>query len=176
MGHSGRRAARCLRPRQVPRRHPAHDGHTPPRRGPGADQGRRAPHEGPARRRRRGEPGRRAATGLRRGLLQHLALPPPRPHLPRTPAAAPGRLRGVPRRLLAQRPGGIGKVQVPQPGPHAGGGGRPRLPLRKIPGQLDKPQPQARPERRRLRAPGGPGQPRHGHALRRAHTPLQRGE
>ena len=26
---------------------------------------------------------------LRRGLLQHLALPPPRPHLPRTPAAAP---------------------------------------------------------------------------------------
>ena len=32
------------------------------------------------------------------------------------------------------------------------------------------------PERRRLRAPGRPGQPRHGYGLRRAHTPLQRGE
>ena len=34
-------------------------------------------------------------------------------------AAAASRLRGVPRRLLAQRPGGLGQVQVPQPDSHA---------------------------------------------------------
>ena len=79
MGHCGRRAARCLRAGQVPRRHPAHDGHSPPRRSSGTDQGRGSPHEGPVGRRRHNEPGPGAAPSLRRSLLQHVALPTPRP-------------------------------------------------------------------------------------------------
>ena len=117
-------------------------------------------------RRGRNEPGRRAPTGVRAGLLQHVALPAPQPDLSRSVSAAAGRLRGVPRRLLAQRPGAPGQVQVPQPDSHAGGGGRPGLPAGEVPGQLDQPQPGARPERGRLRAPGRPGQPQHGHRLR----------
>ena len=176
MGDSGRRAARRLRAGQVPRRHSAHDGHSPPGRRPRADERSGAPHEGAAGRRRHNEPGPGAAPGLRRGLLQHLSLPAPRSCLPRAATAASGRFRGVPRRLLAKRPGGPGEVQVPQPDSDLGRSRRAGLPDREVSRQLGQPQPEARHERRRLRATGGSGQPRHGHGLRRAHPPLQRGE
>ena len=70
----------------------------------------------------------------------------------------------------------LGEVQVPQPDSDPGGSGRTRLLAGEVPRQLDQPQPQAHPERRRLGAAGGPGQPRHGYRFRRAHPALQRGE
>ena len=176
MGHRGRRAARRLRARQVPRRHPAHDRHTPPRRSSRTDQGRGAHNEGATGRCGYRQSGCRPSPCFRSGLLQHVPLPTPRPYVARAATAAAGRFRGVPRWLLAQRPGGPGQVQVPQPDSHADGCGRAGIPVGEVPGQLYQPQPQARPERRRLRAFGGPRQPRHGYRLRRADPALQRGE
>ena len=60
------------------------------------------------------------------------------------PTAVAGRLRGVSRRLLPQRPGGAGEVQVPQPDPHAGRSGRARLPAGEVPRSIGQPQPEAR--------------------------------
>ena len=88
-----------------------------------------------------------ASTGVRRGLLQHVAVPSPRPCRPRQPTAVAGRLRGVSRRLLAQRPGGAGEVQVPQPDPHARRSRRTRLPAGEVPRSIGQPQPKARPQR-----------------------------
>ena len=63
------------------------------------------------------QPGPGAAPGRRPGLLQHLEVHPARPPGPRQPAAAQGRLRGLPRRLLAQRAGDPRQLRVPQPDP-----------------------------------------------------------
>ena len=50
------------------------------------------------------------------------------------PAAAPGRLRGLPRRLLRQRPGDPGQVRVPQPDSRSSiEGRRPRAAHREVP-------------------------------------------
>ena len=49
-----------------------------------------------------------------------------RPSRPHEPAAAQGRLRGLPRRLLAQRPGDPRQLRVPQPDPAPLEGGRAR--------------------------------------------------
>ena len=176
LGHRGRRAAGCVRARQVPRRDPAHDRHPPPGRRARADQGRRPRHEGDARRRGDHQPGRRPAPGRRRGVLQHVAVPAPRPHRHRPAAAVAGRLRDLPLRLLAQRRGGPRQVQVPSPDSHAGGSRRAGLPGGEVSGQLDQPQPPARAERGRLGASRGPGQPRHGHRVRGADPAFQRGE
>ena len=151
MGHRRRCPPRRLRPGQVPRRHPAHDGHPPSGRRAGTDQGCGTPHEGPVGRRRHHQPGPSPAPGLRRGLLQHLPLPTTRPHVPRPPTAVAGRLRGVLGRLLAQRPGGPGQVQVPQPDSDPRGSGRLGLPAGKVSRQLHQPQPQAHSERGTLR-------------------------
>ena len=176
MGHRGRRAARRLRAGQVPRRHPAHDGHPPPGRRSRADQAGRAAHEGPVRPGRHHQSGRRLAPGRRGGVLQHVALPAARSHLARASAAVARRLRDLPLWLLAQRPGGPRQVQVPPPDSHAGGSGRAGLPGGKVSGQLDQPEPPPRSERQRLRASARAGQPRHGHRVRGADPALQRGE
>ena len=71
---------RPLRPRQVPRRHPADDRPAPPRCGAGADQAGRARHEGRARQGGHHQPGRgparrppaRPSTTHRRSLLRDL--------------------------------------------------------------------------------------------------------
>ena len=71
---------------------------------------------------RRGGHHRAARRALRRrgaGLLQHLEVHPARSQVARQPAAAPGRFRGLPQRLLAERPGHPRQLQVPQPAPDA---------------------------------------------------------
>ena len=67
---------------------------------------------------------------------------PARSPRPRQPAAAPGRLRGLPRRLLAQRPGHPRQLRVPQPDPAALQGRRPRHADREVPRPRHQPQPQ----------------------------------
>ena len=52
-------------------------------------------------------------------LLQHLEVHSARPASPRQPPAAQGRLRGLSRRLLVQRPGHPRQLRVPQPDPEA---------------------------------------------------------
>ena len=99
-----------------------------------------------------------------------------RPPRPRQPAAAQGRLRGLPRRLLAERPGHPRELRVPQPDPAAVEGRRPRHADREVPLAGHQPQPEPGAERRRLGQAPGPRQPRHGHDLRGAGPPLQRGE
>ena len=101
-----------------------------------------------------------AAPGRRPGLLQHLAVHPARPQGPRQPAAAQGRLRGLPRRLLAQRPGHPRQLRVPQPDPAALQGRRPRHADREVPRPRHQPQPQPGAERRRLGQAPRPRQPR----------------
>ena len=59
---------------------------------------------------------------LRERLLQHLPVHPQGPPGPGQAAATQGRLRGLPGRLFAQRPGDSGKIQVPQPDHDAGRG------------------------------------------------------
>ena len=93
------------------------------------------------------------------------------------PAAAQGRLRGLPRRLLAERPGDPRQVRVPQPDPDASSKADALGTLiEKFLDPLDQPQPEAGAERRRRGQAPGPRQPRHGHDLRGAGPPLQRGE
>ena len=95
---------------------------------------------------------------------------------PRKPPAAQGRLRGLSRRLLVQRPGHPRQLRVPQPDPEALEGRRPGHADREA--HLARRQPQPRPgeERRRLRSASGPRQPRRGLDLRGAGPALQRGE
>ena len=176
LGHRRRRPPRPLRPRQVPRRHPADDRAAPAGRGAGGQQAERARHEGSARRRRCGHAGRGPAAGGGTGLLQHLEVHPARPARPRQPPAAHGRLPGLPGRLLAQRAGHPGQLRVPQPDPAAVEGRRPGHADREAHLARRQPQPGTGEERRRLRPPSGPRQPRHGLDLRGAGPPLQRGE
>ena len=122
------------------------------------------------------QPGPGAAAGRRPGLLQHLEVHAARPQVPRQPAAAQGRLRGLPRRLLAQRPGHPRQLRVPQPDPAALQGRRARHADREVPLARHQPEPQPGAERRRLGQAPRPRQPRHGHDLRGAGPPLQRGE
>ncbi len=117
-----------------------------------------------------------AAPGRRPGLLQHLEVHAARPAGPRQPAAAQGRLRGLPRRLLAERPGDPRQLRVPQPDPAALEGRRARHADREVPRPDDQPQPEPGAERRRLGQAPRPRQPRDGHDLRGAGPPLQRGE
>ena len=90
LGNRQRRAARPLRPRQVPRRHPPDDGAAPAGRGPGGHQAGSPRHEGLPRHGGRRRPGPRTATGRRPGVLQHLEVHATRPESPREPAAAHG--------------------------------------------------------------------------------------
>ena len=60
-------------------------------------------------------PGPSTAAGRRSGVLQHIEVHTARPQGPRQPTAAQGRLRGVSRRLLAERPGHPGEVRVSEP-------------------------------------------------------------
>ena len=64
--------------------------------------------------------------------------------VPRQPAAAQGRLRGLPRRLLAQRAGHPRELRVPQPDPAAVEGRRPRHADREAPLAGHQPQPRTR--------------------------------
>ena len=96
------------------------------------------------------EPGRRVAAGRGAGVLQHVQVHAPRPARPRQPAAAQGRLRSLPRRLLAERAGHPRQVRVPQPDPPAVEGRCPRHPDREVPRPSDQPRPAPRQERRRL--------------------------
>ena len=140
LGHRGRRAAGRVRAGQVPGRDPADDGDSAAGRGAGADEGSGPADEGPAGRRRHHEPRRGAAAGGRRSVLQRVALPAARPHVAGNAAAVAGGLRGVPGRLFAERPGGAGEIQVPQPDSDAGGSGRAGLPAGEVPGQFDQPR------------------------------------
>ena len=90
LGHRGRRSPRCLRPRQVPRRHPPHDRAATPRRGARTHEAGCPAHEGLARQAgdRRAE--RNAAGCGGPGVLQHLAVHPPRPEGAGQPAASSG--------------------------------------------------------------------------------------
>ena len=99
-----------------------------------------------------------------------------RPARPRQPAAAQGRLRGLPRRLLAQRAGHPGELRVPQPDPAALQGRRPGHADREAHVARHQSQPGPGEERRRLGAAPRPRQPRHGLDLRGARPALQRGE
>ena len=75
--------------------------------------------------------------------------------VPRQPAAAQGRLRGLPRRLLAERPGHPRQLRVPQPDPAPLQGRRARHADREVPRPGHQPQPEPGAERRRLgEAPG----------------------
>ena len=81
--------------------------------------------------------------GRRAGVLQHLAVHASRSEGARQAAAAQGRLRGLSRRLLPQRPGDPRQVQVPQPDSHPRRGRHPGQPDREVPRLLDQPQPEA---------------------------------
>ena len=125
-------------------------------------------HEGVARQGGHRPPGPGAAAGGRPGLLQHLEVHAARPQDPRQPAAAQGRLRGLSRRLLAQRPGHPRQLRVPQPDPASLEGRRARHADREVPLAGHQPEPQPGAERRRLGEAPRPRQPRHGHDLRGA--------
>ena len=176
LGHRRRRPPGPLRPRQVPRRHPADDRAAPARRGARADEAGRARHEGVARQGEDHQPGPGPAPVRRAGVLQYLEVHAARSQGPRQPAAAQGRLRGLPRRLLAERPGHPRELRVPQPDPAALQG--------RCAGHADReaalaghqPEPQPRAERRRLGEASRPRQPRHGHGVRGVGPALQRGE
>ena len=96
--------------------------------------------------------------------------------LPREPATAEGRLRGLPRRLLAERAGDPRQLRVPQPDPAPLEGRRARHADREVLSPRHQPQPEPGAERRRLGQASRSRQPRDGHHLRGAGPPLQRGE
>ena len=83
---------------------------------------------------------------------------------------------GLPRRVLAQRAGHPGQFRVPQPDSAAVPRGCAGHPDREA--HLARHQPEPRPgaQRRRLGQASRARQPRHGHDLRGAGAPLQRGE
>jgi imidazolonepropionase len=94
----------------------------------------------------------------------------------RQPAAAQGRLRGLPRRLLAQRAGHPRQLRVPQPDPAAVQGRRPRHADREVPRPGHQPQPEpVLNGDGTVKAPR-PRQPLHGHGVRGTGPPLQRGQ
>ncbi len=88
----------------------------------------------------------------------------------RPSSAAEGRLRGVSRRLLAERSGGAGQVQVPQPDPHARGGRRPRFPARKVSRSIRQSEPKAGAAPGRKCPAARSRQPFNGHDLRGTHS------
>ena len=106
------------------------------------------------------QPGPGAPAGRRPGLLQHVEVHAARPPGPRQPAAAQGRLRGLPRRLLAERPGHPRELRVPQPDPAPVQGRRARHADREVALPGHQPEPQPGPERRRLGEAPRPRQPR----------------
>jgi hypothetical protein len=112
LGHRRRRPPRPLRARQVPRRHPADVRASPPRRRARADEEAGPRDQGDPRQGRHHRAARRAVQGLGSGVLQHLEVQPARPQVTREPAAAQGRLRGLPRRVLAERPGHPDQLRV----------------------------------------------------------------
>ena len=125
---------------------------------------------------RRGGAGRGAAPSGGAGLLQRLAVHLARPASPREPATARGRLPRLARRVLPQRAGHPRQLRVPQPDPAPLQGRRARHADREAHLARHQPEPRAGDERRRQRAPSRPRQSRHGHDLRGAGAPLQRGE
>ena len=85
---------------------------------------------------RKGEdhpPGPGTASGRRPSVLQYIEVHAARPQGPRQPTTAQGRLRGLPRRLLAECPGYPGEVRVSAPDPPPLQGRRPRHVDREIP-------------------------------------------
>ncbi len=98
-------AARPLRTGQVPRRDSADDRAPAVRRRSGAHQAGCPRRQDIPRSSRDCQPGLRIAPGRRASFLQHVSLHPARSPLSLQSAAATGRLRGLPRRLLAQRAG-----------------------------------------------------------------------
>ncbi len=108
----------------------------------------------------------RAALRRRRpGILQHLEVHPARPQVARQPAATARRFRGLPQRLLAERPGHPRQFRVPQPTHAPLQGRRARHADRQVP------RPGHRPARRH-----GIDNHSHGHGLRGAGPQVQRGE
>ena len=176
LGHRGRRAARRVRARQVPRRDPADDRTPSPgrraRRHPAG--GRR--HEGGFGRGGNRGAGPRAPTGERACLLQHVRVRHARSDRPRNAPAAHRGLRRLPRRVLAERAGHPRQLRVPQPDTAARQGRRARRDDREARVAGDQSRPGTR------HAPGRDGearrarQPRHGVDLRGAGAPVQRGE
>ena len=162
LGHRGRCPPRCLRPRQVSRRDPPDDGAAPPRRGARTHQAGRAGHQSGAGRRRGRQPGRRAPASGRTGLLQQLEVHAPRPAGQGQPPAAPGRLRGLPRRLLAERPRHPRQLRVPQPDPVPLEGRRPGLDDREAHLARHKPEPGGGGRHRRHGSASRARQPRDG--------------
>ncbi len=150
LGHRRRCAPRPLRPRQVPRCHPADDRPAAPGRGAGADQAGRARHEDLARQCRRRQPGHCPAPGIGPRLLQHLEVHPARPARPRQPAAVARRLRGLPRRLLTKRAGDPRQLRVPKPDPAPLEGRCAGHPHREVPFAGPQRQPEPGSQRRRL--------------------------
>ena len=123
-----------------------------------------ARHQEDARRGAHHRAARRALRCRGPGLLQHLEVHPARSQVARQPAAASRRLRGLPQRLLGQRPGHPRELQVPQPAAHAVQGRRHRHADQQVP------RPRHRPLAGRHR------QPLDGHGLRGAGPQVQRGE
>ena len=107
---------------------------------------------------------RRAVRRRRSGLLQHLEVQAARPEVPRQPAAVAGRFRGLPQRLLAERPGHPRQLQIPQPAPDAVQGRRHRHADQQVP------RPRHRPLAGRHR------QPFDGHGVRGTGAQVQRGQ
>ncbi len=79
------------------------------------------------------------------------------PQGPGQPAAAQGRLRGLPGRFLAERPGHLGEFRVPPPDPALVQGGRARHADREAPLAGHQPEPQPGAQRRRHDQASGPG-------------------
>ena len=161
---------------KYPRRHPPHDRAAPARCGPGRQQAGGSRHEGFPRRGGGGRAGPGPAPSGGTGFLQHLEVHLARPPGPRQPPAAHRRLRGLARRVLAERAGHPGELRVPQPDPAALPRRRPGHPDREARLARRQPEPRAGDEHRRLGAPSRTRQPRHGVDLRRAGSALQRGE
>ena len=147
-----------------------------PRRRPRTHQAEGPQRETVPRRQRHHRTRRRASTGGRPRLLQHVAVHAARPGSPRRPAGATGRLRGILGRLFRQRPGNPGLFRVPQPNQPPLTERRPRGPNHQVPLTGHQPQPLSGQERRRIRQIAQLGQPRHGHNLRGPRTPFQRGK
>ena len=164
LGHRRRCATRPLCARQVPRRDPAV--HRPaalgcragahPRRGDRDE-------EGPRRCRYR-RSGRAAARRGEAGVLQHVRFHLQGPAQRGQQDAAPPELRGVPRRLLPERAGDHRELRPSPPASQAH--------QSRCPGSAHREVLLARPRS----FPDGLGQPRHGHRVRRAGAPVQRGQ
>ena len=118
----------------------------------------------------------RAPRRCRPGLLQHLEVHPEGSPGAGQPPAAQGRLRGLPRWLLAKRPGHPRQLRVPQPDPAPLQSRRPRLADREAHLARGQSEPGSGVGHRRHGPASRPRQSRHGHGLRGADPALQRGE